>query len=80
MKKPSLLSVLFFSVSSVSSVSGLYVRDAQAQAYPAKPVRMVVPFPPGGPTDIVARLMAPKMAEGMKPRPSRSLPPTAIPC
>lgn len=37
-----------------------------AQEYPAKPVRIIIGFPPGGATDLVARLMAPKYTSLLK--------------
>ncbi len=39
--------------------------SAFAQAYPSKPIKMIVPFPAGGTTDVVARIIAQKMTESM---------------
>ena len=43
-------------------VIALFAALAHAQPYPAKPVKLVVPFPAGGPTDVLSRVVADKLA------------------
>jgi len=38
---------------------------SSGQAYPAKPLRMIIPFPPGGPTDLMGRMAADRLSRGL---------------
>ncbi|MBI2509983.1 MAG: tripartite tricarboxylate transporter substrate binding protein, partial [Betaproteobacteria bacterium] len=60
MKKPSSIHTLLLIASAV------FAPGAWGQAYPVKPIRIVVPFPAGGTSDILARSIGQKLTEGWK--------------
>ena len=49
-----------------SALGALLARTAFAQDYPARPVRVIVPYPPGGATDVLGRLLAPRIEQELK--------------
>jgi len=49
----------------MAASSVLCASTALAQPWPAKPIRMIIPFPPGGATDLIGRLAAQRLTESL---------------
>ncbi len=55
----------FFRRPLIILIAGIAAGAAHAQNFPSKPIRMIVPFTPGGSTDVIARVIAQKIGETM---------------
>ncbi len=56
----------------------LFAAPAWAQSYPSRPIRLIVLFPPGGGNDIVGRIVAAKLGEGLGQQVVVDLAPVAL--
>jgi len=55
---------VWFALLAIGILLGLSAHPAAAEdAYPNRPIRMIVPFPPGGPTDVMGRLISQTLSE-----------------
>ena len=52
-------------LATILAVTVLFATGASAQTWPAKPIKWIVPFPPGGPTDTFSRAVAQKLSESL---------------
>jgi tripartite-type tricarboxylate transporter receptor subunit TctC len=51
------------SILALAFLNAIGLGNATAQTYPSKPIRIVVPFPAGGPTDVLSRIIGQKMSD-----------------
>ena len=67
MLKIAVKAFIFSALAGVTSITAAQNANvnANANSYPAKPITMIVPFPPGGVTDLVARELAKRLSEGL---------------
>lgn len=49
----------------ILTIGSVLAQGTQGANYPAKPIRWIIPFPPGGSGDVLARLLSPKLAEAL---------------
>ena len=56
---------IFLALSALCALCALCAPPAGAQAWPAKPVRIVLQFPPGGSTDLVARILGQAVSQSL---------------
>jgi tripartite-type tricarboxylate transporter receptor subunit TctC len=57
--------IVYIAGAALAGMVAVAGNTALAQAYPVKPIRMIVPFPPGGTTDLLARTLGPRLSESL---------------
>src|SRR5882724_6243389 len=60
---PCLVAVAVALASAIMAAAAQGALDGEGKPYPSRAIRMIVPFPPGGPADIIARFVGQKMSE-----------------
>ncbi len=76
MKKATMIPMLAASLilTVITLLHGIYLQHACAAQYPTRPIRMIVPFPPGGGNDILARAVGQRLAPGVAHQGALGLP------
>src|SRR5512145_2547858 len=65
MNKPRLANSRRRTIHAIAAALTLFAGGAMAQAWPSRPVTLIVPFPPGGTTDVLARALAESLRESL---------------